>query len=137
MNTNADLNFIIFCFFLKLHNFCERFILVHCPSLVIILHKHAFTGEATPELLEAEHIQPYIDYSSNHVQNGLYLRVDLHRLFDNGLLAIDENFRIRLSGLLKESDYWKLNGMKITLPLNAPNHPSIDALRVKLSELRV
>src|SRR5271155_3471993 len=40
-------------------------------------------------LLEAAHISPYRGLQSNHPQNGLLLRADLHSLFDLGMLAVD------------------------------------------------
>ena len=45
------------------------------------------TSESTLEVLEACHIQDYKNDKSNHHQNGLLLRVDLHKLYDNGLLS--------------------------------------------------
>ena len=39
------------------------------------------SGTRVVEVLEAAHIQPYVDARSNHVQNGICLRSDLHRLF--------------------------------------------------------
>ncbi len=51
----------------------------------------AISGEATEEILEAAHIQPYAGTQSDHVQNGIALRTDLHRLFDAGLLTINKS----------------------------------------------
>jgi putative restriction endonuclease len=57
----------------------------------------AVTGEGVPELLEAGHIEPYIDGRSDHLQNGICLRADLHRLFDAGLIAIGDSGQLLVS----------------------------------------
>src|SRR5258708_30247438 len=54
------------------------------PRSTLFPYTTLFRSEAVVELLEAAHIQPYVDERSNHPQNGLCLRVDLHRLFDEG-----------------------------------------------------
>ncbi|MBM3456567.1 MAG: HNH endonuclease [Bacteroidetes bacterium] len=99
-------------------------------------NKCCITNETTPELLEAAHIQPYFDENSNHVKNGLLLRVDLHKLYDNGLLYIDETFKIHISPEVKSEYYQKLNGATIRLPVNNNLHPSIEALKSKKFEFR-
>ncbi|WP_164841417.1 HNH endonuclease signature motif containing protein, partial [Rhizobium sp. Pop5] len=57
-------------------------------------HRCCITGATIAELLEAAHIQPYVDQRSDHPQNGLCLRADIHRLFDSGLITIDTSFRL-------------------------------------------
>jgi putative restriction endonuclease len=99
-------------------------------------NKCCITNETTPELLEAAHIQPYFDENSNHVKNGLLLRVDLHKLYDNGLLYIDESFKIHISPEVKSEYYQKLNGTTIRLPENNNLHPSKEALKSKKFEFR-
>lgn len=94
------------------------------------------SGESCPELLEAAHIQPYIDERSNHPQNGLLLRVDLHTLFDNGLLSIDDDYRVRISGQVESEYYCGFDKVKIQLPLDPNKYPSKDALVLKLKEFR-
>ena len=47
-----------------------------------------------PQSLDAAHIDPFIGSKSNHVQNGLLLRRDLHSLFDKNLLAVDPVTRL-------------------------------------------
>ena len=99
-------------------------------------NKCCITNETTPELLEAAHIQPYFDENSNHVKNGLLLRLDLHKLYDNGLLYIDETFKIHISPEVKSEYYQELNGLTIRLPENNNLHPSIEALKSKKFEFR-
>ena len=74
------------------------------------------TGVALQELLEASHIQPYVNENSNHPQNGLCLRVDLDCLFDAGLLTLDHNFNVILSKKLTNTVYKTFAGKQIKLP---------------------
>ena len=83
------------------------------------------------EVLEAAHIQPYIDERSNHIQNGICLRSDIHRLLDGGLISIDENFCLLVSKKLKNasSAYAKLDARELRLPTRDENRPSRAAVR--------
>ncbi len=90
--------------------------------------KCCITQENTPDVLQAAHIQGYRSEASNHVQNGLLLRVDLHRLFDAGLITIDDNYIVQISSYLLSDSYIQFNGMKINLP-ELRNRPSLEALR--------
>lgn len=94
------------------------------------------TSETIPELLEASHIQEYRNRNSNHVQNGLLLRVDLHRLYDNRLILIDRNFVIHVSDLVTSQLYREYHGKKITLPNAINDRPSGDALELRRNEFR-
>ena len=51
--------------------------------------KCVVTGCDAAEALEAAHITPYLGEETNHPQNGLLLRADIHSLFDLGLLSVD------------------------------------------------
>jgi len=99
-------------------------------------NKCCISGELCPELLEAAHIQAYINSQSNHVQNGLLLRVDLHRLFDHDLLFIDDEYTVNISSIIKDKIYRKFHGRKITLPSNQQNYPSKKSLMLKKSNFR-
>lgn len=94
------------------------------------------TDENTPELIEAAHIQPYLGEKSNHVKNGILLRLDFHKLFDNGLMYIDESFMVHISPEVKSEYYQIFNGTKIRLPYNISNYPSLEALKYKFFEFR-
>jgi putative restriction endonuclease len=88
----------------------------------------AVLGERIVELLEAAHIQPYVNERSNHPQNGICLRVDLHRLFDEGLLTISSDNHLRVSALLKGTSYETLDGRQISLPSVRHARPSSEAV---------
>jgi predicted restriction endonuclease len=92
------------------------------------LNSCAITGESEKSLLEAAHIQPYINNESNHIQNGILLRVDIHRLFDMGLLGIDKSYKVRVSSKLSSQDYRMLEGKSISLPVNKSKFPSEECL---------
>jgi len=53
------------------------------------------TGCATPELLEAAHLQGR-DWEAGHnsATDGIPLRVDLHRAYDRGLIGLDDQHRL-------------------------------------------
>lgn len=82
------------------------------------------TNETTSEVLEAAHIEPYVNEESDHVQNGILLRADLHDLFDAGLLTIDTGFRVVLSKHLSSPYYVKLQGQVVRLPSDPNCRPS-------------
>lgn len=92
--------------------------------------KCCVTNVTTLEVIEAAHIQEYINDDSNHVQNGLPMRVDIHRLFDAGLLTINSSYRVEVSEFLNGTEYEKLHNHKINLPDNSWELPSIDALKL-------
>ncbi len=49
----------------------------------------ALTGERTLPALDAAHIKPYALLQRHDVSNGILMRSDLHRLFDEGYMTID------------------------------------------------
>ena len=99
-------------------------------------NKCCISGEQTVELLEAAHIQSYLDETSNHVKNGLLLRVDFHKMYDNGLLYIDDNYIIHISPQVKSKYYQDFTNKKISLPCDKSLYPSKEALISKKFEYR-
>ena len=82
------------------------------------------------DTLEAAHIMPYKGPSFDHVQNGLLLRADLHRLYDQLLFSIDPGtFTVRASRFLRNSDYAWLEGVAFRRPQNSQCAPSQKALQ--------
>jgi len=87
----------------------------------------AVTGEKTLPALEAAHIRPYADQGPNDVRNGLLLRSDLHRLFDGGYVTVDPDFRVVVSGRIREEfengrEYYRYDGQRLS------NLPSRDEM---------
>ena len=70
----------------------------------------AATGAAPSEVLEAAHVDPYLGPKSNHLDNGLLLRADIHTLFDLHLIAVSEKGRWMVSPLLQGTAYGALAG---------------------------
>ncbi|MBN9492886.1 HNH endonuclease [bacterium] len=94
----------------------------------------AVTGEHAVPVLDAAHIQSYLGPSSNHLQNGLLLRTDLHRLYDSGYVTVTPDFRFEVSRRLKDEfdngqTYYDLAGRELTVPSTANARPSVEALR--------
>jgi hypothetical protein len=91
--------------------------------------KCAFSDCMVSEVLEAAHIMPYKGVQTNHAQNGLLLRTDLHTLFDLGLLAVDtRDMTIIVAPSLGNSEYAALRGKVITSPSDPAVAPSTVAL---------
>jgi hypothetical protein len=88
----------------------------------------AVTGEKCTAVLEAAHIVPYSGAQTNHAQNGLLLRADIHTLFDLYLIAIDSSYCISVAPTLSGSGYTNLEGKTLLLPTNINSHPSKVAL---------
>lgn len=91
----------------------------------------AISGTSFPPILEAAHIIPYMGKKTNHVTNGLLLRTDLHTLFDLGLLGINQIYEVVVSSRLKNTEYEKYNGVKISLPTSKNECPSLSALKTR------
>lgn len=51
----------------------------------------AFSGSAPPAVLEAAHLYSYAESGEHHADGGFLMRRDIHRLFDDGLLAVHPN----------------------------------------------
>jgi putative restriction endonuclease len=83
----------------------------------------AITGERTLPVLDAAHIKPYTMVQRHEVPNGLLLRSDLHRLFDDGYLTVDPANRcVVVSKRIKEEfengkEYYALEGSRIREPI--------------------
>ncbi len=94
----------------------------------------AVTGERTLPVLDAAHIQSYLGPGSNHLQNGLSLRSDIHRLFDAGYVTVTPDLRFEVSRRLKEDfengrAYYDLSGRPLLiLPKDESKRPSRHAL---------
>jgi putative restriction endonuclease len=94
----------------------------------------AITGESTLVVLEAAHIVPYAGDGSHEVSNGLLLRADFHRLYDDGLVAVTPEMKIRVSPRIREAwfngkVYYALDGRDLTvIPAQPALRPDPDKL---------
>jgi hypothetical protein len=82
------------------------------------------TGERILETLEAAHIVPVEHGGSDKDDNGLCLRVDIHRLFDAG------HFRLKPDGSIELSDVVKGSKNYSALPQNVPLPRSVNPANV-------
>ncbi|MGY4720072.1 HNH endonuclease [Naumannella huperziae] len=75
----------------------------------------AFTGEAPTRVLEAGHLYSYAQLGVHHEHGGLLLRRDIHRLFDDGWLAVDpESLRIDVANPLESyPQYARLHDQRL------------------------
>lgn len=97
--------------------------------------KCAMTGTACEQVLEAAHIQPFVNLKSNHIQNGIALRRDVHCLFDAGLLTIRPDYTIEVSSHLNGSPYRELHDEQLRLPSSGRSAPSQEAISFHRSEV--
>jgi len=89
-------------------------------SLIILWEgKCIITETNVRRVLDGAHIFPYLGKYTNHATNGLLLRADIHRLFDDHLLSIsvaDHQIVVHVSHKLKNSSYWNFNDRRIAIP---------------------
>lgn len=89
----------------------------------------AMTASNAPQALQAAHITPYAGAASDETKNGLLLRADIHALFDLGLLAVDsKKMTCLLSPTLGGTDYERLRGRRLLVPVGGADRPSPLAL---------
>jgi putative restriction endonuclease len=87
------------------------------------------TGCDLKDALEAAHITPYRGPQSNHPQNGLLLRADIHTLFDLGLMAIETTGHLVLApALLASRSYCDLSNQRLRVPSDPRLIPCAEAL---------
>lgn len=91
--------------------------------------KCAISGCGVSEALEAAHILSYRGAHTNHVQNGILLRADLHCLFDAGLISINQEYKILISNRLANSEYFRYHQQSIFLPRDVRHRPHPEALK--------
>ena len=81
------------------------------------------TRETCVSVLDAVHIHPYINEHKHHLKNGILLRSDLHKLFDDGLITITPDYKVLISQQLKSKYYYQYQEERINLPANERFYP--------------
>jgi putative restriction endonuclease len=95
----------------------------------------AMTGGKALPALEAAHIKPYAKSGPHRVDNGLFLRADLHNLFDRGYLTVTEDRVVEASRAIKDEfengeEYYKMHGQELAvLPAAEIERPALEFLR--------
>lgn len=81
----------------------------------------AFTGEAPVRVLDAGHLYSYAKLGEHHQHGGLLLRRDIHRLFDDGSLAVDPTtLKVDVSDSLGDfPQYAQLHNRPLTVALDS------------------
>jgi putative restriction endonuclease len=84
--------------------------------------------------VDAAHIKPYSLVKRHELPNGLLMRSDLHRLFDEGYLTVDPKARcVVVSKRIREEfengrDYYRLQGQALREPDQAWAKPLLENL---------
>lgn len=98
----------------------------------------AITDCDCPDGLEAAHILPYRGDDTNHIQNGILLRSDIHTLFDIGKIGFAPiSHKVVITKSLSGTVYGKLKGKKLRVPSQQDNRPNEEALRQHLESCRL
>lgn len=100
----------------------------------------AITGEKTLPALDAAHIRPFRDVESHEVDNGILLRSDVHRLFDQGYVTVTPDYRFRVSSRIRDQFhngliYYDLHDRPIRLPSSNTQQPDVAALEWHSSQI--
>lgn len=95
----------------------------------------AVTNEKTLPVLEAAHIKDYSEEGPHRTNNGLLLRADIHRLFDDGYVTIDPDLRFVVSNKVREEfhngrEYYQFHGKQLqNIPQSISDQPSEEFIR--------
>lgn len=85
----------------------------------------------TIQLVDACHIIPFSESGDDTISNGICLTPTLHRAFDRGVITIDQQYRVRVSSLMKENEspysIGQFHGKQILLP-EKQFYPSLENL---------
>jgi len=77
------------------------------------------------KVLEAAHIKPHSEETDYDPNNGLLLRSDIHTLYDQQLLSIDEEGAVNIAMELLETEYGQYQGKKLNAELFEPRKENI------------
>ena len=81
----------------------------------------AVSGERTLPALDAAHIRPFSKGGAHEASNGIFLRRDIHSLFDAGYVTISPELKFEVSRRIKEEfengrHYYAFHGQEIAKP---------------------
>jgi putative restriction endonuclease len=93
----------------------------------------ALTGEHSLPALDAAHIKPFGRGGDHTVTNGIFMRADLHRLFDRGYVTVTPELDVLISTKLREDfengrTYYPLHGGQLRLPSAPGDRPDSELL---------
>lgn len=85
------------------------------------------------QMIDACHIVPFAVSKDDTITNGIALSPTLHRAYDRGLITITEDYRVRVSPAISETNspysLGQFEGKQILLPGNRKYYPSIENLK--------
>ena len=93
------------------------------------LRRCSISGEKTLPVLEAAHIKSYSSSGPHAIKNGLLLRADVHKLFDNGYITVTTDLKVEVSSKIKEEfengrEYYQYHGKDLlVLPQQFSDRP--------------
>jgi putative restriction endonuclease len=93
----------------------------------------AITRDKTLPALDAAHIRPFHEHESHEVHNGILMRSDIHRLFDQGYVTVTPDLRFRVSDQIRDQFhngviYYDLHDRPVAVPDVADQQPDRAAL---------
>jgi putative restriction endonuclease len=83
------------------------------------------------QMIDACHIVPFSESGDDTISNGLSLCPNLHRAFDRGLIAINEEYRVIVKSFHEGENAYSIKqfeGIQIKLPNEKEFHPSMNNL---------
>ena len=101
----------------------------------------AVTGECSLPALEAAHVKAHAAAGPNRTRNGLLLRADIHRLFNDGHVTVDPDFLFVVSQRLRDEfengrACYELSGTQlVNLPDRSADRPGAEFLEWHNSEV--
>ena len=91
------------------------------------------------QMIDACHIVPFAVSHDDTISNGISLSPNLHRAFDRGLLAIDDDYKVMISsGFTEEispNSLRAFEGKRIQLPEKVDYRPLIENIRWHRKEI--
>lgn len=103
----------------------------------------AVTGERSLPALEAAHIKAHSESGPNRTNNGLLLRADIHRLFDDGYVTVAPDLRFIVSKRLRQEfengrAYYAFDGKPLAhMPEQYADRPSREYIEWHNNEIFV
>jgi putative restriction endonuclease len=102
-----------------------------------ISRMHVATS-SNAQLVDACHIVPFSVSKNDTITNGISLCPNMHRAFDRGLIAIDENYKVKVSPSIVETDspfsLKQFDGVEILLPNKSAYFPLSENFQWHLNE---
>jgi putative restriction endonuclease len=84
------------------------------------------------QMIDACHIVPFSVSGDDTIGNGISLCPNLHRAFDRGLIAIDDDYRVLVRPFFEEANVYSIKqfeGKRLLLPRQRQYYPSAENLR--------